>query len=664
MKRVLLFVCLLFLCSHIPASALADHYQRVELQENLNRLPARNVNRLPLLYQLAKLAGGVDWKYYPSMLLTESRQLHSRYYETRALYLLVSYGYYNNDDSIFKWASQLEPQLLMTHQKMKYFAVRTWVILRLGELGKFNMANDSIRNLYRIADSWKSVEGRDISDGLKGAIEMLEGKSEIGAARIENALTNMRKHDDSPQTRVFVLRYLSFSHPSQPKRLFYLRQLAQVIEKAKELKLTEFDPVTPVYLLDYLVDRNYAREYIMLKDFEKAMSYLKLAEKDIKDHDLGYRDNEIGEVYMDYYLAKGNYEDAVTMMDSLIQINKKMHNYYDVAKYYKTKGDALMKLKRNREAQASYSSYYVLSDSLRLADYRETLARVRENNDVNKLQLSNREMELKALHTNENLRIMYVIFVTFAIATLIFIYLLVSRSRATKRLKAEQRKAEEADKMKSAFLANMSHEIRTPLNAIVGFSQLIIEEPEQSLRAEYSEVIQSSNEQLQRIISDVLDISKIESNTVQLFMRDQDLPAVMNEIRFSVSSEVPPEIDLHLDDCKPCYFSTDRGRLKQILSYLIFISIGKIKKGYICFGYELGDKDTIVFYVRTDHKMFDEKNLNGKSASNLLSIDGTEEEDLKFTIVQGLTEKMNGRLEIQSDDQIGTLFRVVFSMNV
>ena len=98
---------------------------------------------------------------------------------------------------------------------------------------------------------------------------------------------------------------------------------------------------------------------------------------------------------MDYYLAKGNYEDAVIMMDSLILINQKTHNYYDVAKFYKTKGDALMKLNRNREAQASYSSYYVLSDLLSIGGLSGDACKRRENNDVNKLQLSNREMELR-----------------------------------------------------------------------------------------------------------------------------------------------------------------------------------------------------------------------------------------------------------------------------
>ena len=65
--------------------------------------------------------------------------------------------------------------------------------------------------------------------------------------------------------------------------------------------------------------------------------------------------------------------------------------------------------------------------------------------------------------------------------------------------------------MKSAFLANMSHEIRTPLNAIVGFSNLLIETEDPADKKEYVDIIQRNNEQLLQLISDILDLSKIEA---------------------------------------------------------------------------------------------------------------------------------------------------------
>ena len=74
-------------------------------------------------------------------------------------------------------------------------------------------------------------------------------------------------------------------------------------------------------------------------------------------------------------------------------------------------------------------------------------------------------------------------------------------------------KAEELDRLKSAFLANMSHEIRTPLNAIVGFSSLLAETDSRSERQEYIKIVQENNELLLQLISDILDLSKIEAGT-------------------------------------------------------------------------------------------------------------------------------------------------------
>ena len=80
---------------------------------------------------------------------------------------------------------------------------------------------------------------------------------------------------------------------------------------------------------------------------------------------------------------------------------------------------------------------------------------------------------------------------------------------------AARDKAEELDRLKSAFLANMSHEIRTPLNAIVGFSSLLTETEDMKDRKQYMAIVQENTELLLQLISDILDLSKMESGAFE-----------------------------------------------------------------------------------------------------------------------------------------------------
>ena len=105
-------------------------------------------------------------------------------------------------------------------------------------------------------------------------------------------------------------------------------------------------------------------------------------------------------------------------------------------------------------------------------------------------------------------------------------------------------KAEELDRLKSAFLANMSHEIRTPLNAIVGFSSLLAETDSRSERQEYIKIVQENNELLLQLISDILDLSKIEAGTFNFVYTNVDVNETCAEIIKSMSMKVGKGIEL------------------------------------------------------------------------------------------------------------------------
>ena len=156
----------------------------------------------------------------------------------------------------------------------------------------------------------------------------------------------------------------------------------------------------------------------------------------------------------------------------------------------------------------------------------------------------------------------------------------------------KRERAEELDRLKSAFLANMSHEIRTPLNAIVGFSQLLAETDDPEERHEFVEIIDSNNRMLLQLISDILDLAKIESGTMDLKFADMNVKEVINEIVTSFRIKMPDNVALIAPQDSPeCQIYSDRMRLTQGISNFLNNAIKYTSEGCITLAYEIiGDE--------------------------------------------------------------------------
>lgn len=159
--------------------------------------------------------------------------------------------------------------------------------------------------------------------------------------------------------------------------------------------------------------------------------------------------------------------------------------------------------------------------------------------------------------------------------------------------------AEKADKLKSAFLANMSHEIRTPLNAIVGFSQMLCREgvPEKE-RSEMMKIVEVNNELLLQLISDILDLSKLEAGTLEFIEKDVDVnsicKAVAGAIEMKTKKDVKVKVELQKDDC---HIMSDPNRIKQVLINFASNAAKFTDKGHIIIGYHFSTLDRIRFFV-------------------------------------------------------------------
>jgi PAS domain S-box-containing protein len=234
-------------------------------------------------------------------------------------------------------------------------------------------------------------------------------------------------------------------------------------------------------------------------------------------------------------------------------------------------------------------------------------------------------------------------------------------------LKSAKERAEESDELKSAFLANMSHEIRTPMNAILGFATLIRNRVlNEEKRRDYIDLINSNCRQLLHIITDIIDISKIEAGQISIMNKNFLLNKMLNDLLLNYTNQIevlrkPIRLILKpgLKNEESALF-TDKVRLEQILSNLLSNALKFTDKGTIEFGYLIDRRRDIVFYVKdtgigmTSHEqkiIFDRFRQVSTSYNKMYGGTG-----LGLSISKGLAEKLGGSIWVESEVEKGSCF--------
>ena len=217
-------------------------------------------------------------------------------------------------------------------------------------------------------------------------------------------------------------------------------------------------------------------------------------------------------------------------------------------------------------------------------------------------------------------------------------------------------KAEMMDRLKSAFLANMSHEIRTPLNAIVGFSDLLVETEELSERQEYIKIVRENNELLLQLISDILDLSKIEAGTFEFTNGDVDVNLLCEDIVRSMGMKAKEEVELVFDDHLPvCHVISDRNRIHQVISNFVNNAMKFTSEGSIHVGYKLKDGE-LEFYVE-DTGIGIEKEQLPHIFERFVKLNSfVHGTGLGLSICQSIVEQLGGRIGVDSEKGKGSRF--------
>ena len=229
-------------------------------------------------------------------------------------------------------------------------------------------------------------------------------------------------------------------------------------------------------------------------------------------------------------------------------------------------------------------------------------------------------------------------------------------------IKAKE-KAEEADRLKSAFLANMSHEIRTPLNAIVGFSSMLEEAEDQEEKHQYITIIEDNNKLLLQLISDILDLSKIEAGTFDIIPERVNAKQLCNDLFQAMQMKTSPQVELRLKDNLPeLTFTSDKNRLYQVLLNFVTNALKFTSEGNITIDYQI-DGNEVKFSVQ-DTGMGIEPEKQEAIFTRFVKLNsfipGT---GLGLPICQSIVTQLGGKIGVESEPGRGACFWFTHPIN-
>ena len=225
-------------------------------------------------------------------------------------------------------------------------------------------------------------------------------------------------------------------------------------------------------------------------------------------------------------------------------------------------------------------------------------------------------------------------------------------------LRVAKEKAENLDRLKSAFLANMSHEIRTPLNAIVGFASLLIESDDKKERQDYLDIMQENTELLLQLISDILDLSKIEAGTLDFTMDHLDIKSFCEDImrNYDIKEDKPVPV-LLAPDLPEYYIYTDKKRLMQVITNFINNALKFTNEGQIMLEYRHKAESNEIEFAVTDTGMGIAPDKVDQVFDRFVKLNSfSKGTGLGLSICRSIIKHLGGTIGAESEIGVGSRF--------
>lgn len=570
MKNITRILTLL-LCFCCTTHATANEAQaKIDTLTNLIKTMApTDTARLAPLRELAHIKQNTPEGLELAMQLTnESTRLKVNKYAVFGGYYTTIY-YYNRQvaDSVYHYSQWVAPLAEQEQIWVVYFDV---LKLRV--------------NTYSLDEQFETAinEGREMHEKA----QKLNYADGIISANMSMAVAYSTSDRLEESIKCLTEAYDMIAKANNPAAGFDV--LGSLVMTCYELKnfddmhryLNEFKEILNKYIITFPFPEAFSSHYAFIELHtayyylgqnrpEEAFVHLKAAEKLLEVNGHYMYKLSLEEAYSDYYCLKKDYKKALEHLDvEIVGLKELMPKEY-YGQLVK-RGDLLMELNEVDKALQLYQESLVSKDSLAHATSNKQLERMKQIHNVNQVML-----EKERIKTSRQRTLLYVIVITIAmgltfIARTFFVRKKLKEAEQSMRQATEL--ANETNEIKNRFLSNMSYNIRTPLNSVVGFSQLMSDDPEmdESIRKEYAAIIKKNSEELMNLVNNVLDLSRLEAGMMKFNTGKSDVSALMQDLQYMAKTKNEGKITVVLDNqTENKEIETDTARFMHLLLSLV-----------------------------------------------------------------------------------------------
>ena len=358
----------------------------------------------------------------------------------------------------------------------------------------------------------------------------------------------------------------------------------------------------------------------------------------------------------------GNIGNAVAYMDSLINYQRSIGNYYPGN--YRQKAIMLEQIGHYKEACRAFAEYSQLNDSVRTAEMDEQLNKYTAQFEVDRLKME--KLELSEKMSRERLAFVFGAGCVILLLLILVTYLYIRTLSMNRKLDVARKELQKMGRIKSSFIQHVTHELRTPLNSVVGFSALLAEEGLDVEDArEYSSQVEKNSAYLLELIDNIIDIADMDSQTADMPKEAVDVNACCLECIDELGGKQKEGVELQwVPSPDAPVIQTVRAWMKRVLT-LLLDNAGKFtEKGVIRLQCEEDKENNIIRFIIEDTGIGIEPQYQETVFERFFKVDSfTPGTGLGLSIARQVMDIVDGKIYLDTSYNSGVRVVVEWPMN-